>query len=354
MNGLEYLDRLRHESGYYDHLAFFDDKALEDIRDIAAKEGVDVAEFPKTVQELRNKIGHAMLVWNQMKPIMQRHPRFDGKDVLVGDIRGLGFDACALHAPNGDRLILVDLDLKMTLVALGQLLMEAAFAIMDEQQGHAPRTIVFDDQSMNVDVPFIISMLLAYTSHFVTDERNPHIEPARELLRRHPYSPPGCRPSAKQEGTFFNGVVTCFVLAHELAHHLLDHVGTGAVQIIKDGTVNWKAIQRSHDQEHQADRLGMELFLLCADDHRGYPAFSAINRQWWMAVPLFFKLMEIARAIRRTSESALSTHPSPIKRLQRVEDELLRRYRNHPGRSAYEVLRDHVLEPTLKIARMPE
>jgi hypothetical protein len=328
-----YLDTLNQQLGgeYLSDMTVGDD-TVKSLQDAFGATGFSTKQQVEDLASLRGRSVASVIADSVMKPMevdleveFAKHGFPLRHTPTIGVLPTLDFNACAMTAPNGDEICLMDILLYSTLIQMARAATECMFEGVQQVEG-------------NYKAAF--RSLLGHLMWFSRRFPRRQLEQVLGLVMegRHLSADPMRVYASGQLGT----QVIVFIMAHEFAHHALGHVGVPGPLRLRTGTgdVDVLIYNRSQLDEFAADELGFRVFLSCSatvvEGARRY--FT----QGDIAPLLFFHFLDIyERVIPRLVDAspACATHPPASARLQRLT-QLFAELAHEDSRIAYPYARD--------------
>ena len=120
-------------------------------------------------------------------------------------------------------------------------------------------------------------------------------------------------------GAVYSSAIMSFILAHELAHHILGHTESFSFSEKPTTATVTQDIVLSHEEEYQADELATQLMGQLIQDKENW---LGGDRKALSVLPLIFNILHYAKQHTSNSEVESLTHPSPENRKRRINDTL--------------------------------
>lgn len=330
LNAKGYLDEINRRLGgeFLSHVCC-EDSSVAKIQSAYAATGLYTKEQTHELDSLRGKSVASLISENVMKPMATdlqnefvKHGFPLRQGPTIGVLPTLDFNACAMRAPNGDDICVMDHLLYATLASIARAVTECVFAGVQQKEG-------------NYEAAFrsLLGVLLWFSGK--------RYQEVSGLVQQ--YHQLGADPMRVYAAGQLATQVMVFIMSHEFAHHALGHIGVPTPLRLHSKTVaaDVKVYNRSQLDEFAADELGFRVFLSCSAT-----SVEGGSRRYFtqgdISPLLFFHFLDIYERVILGLDAApatSSTHPPAWARLQRIAQSFTE-WAHEDSRIAYPYVRD--------------
>lgn len=306
MDAKEYLKYIGSRCRYQDFVEYMtSDETVAYVNEFNRAHGVEYEYTKDTIREI--SLERPRLAYAQMVRVAASMGMSTSHVATIGSLPLNDLNACATTAPNGELIIIIDVLLdvmihaiSLTVVRTNQLLQRAE---LTEEQLYLYYDFLLSVCSKFTGVPIGRDFVDVFT------EINHKSLPSLEI----------------NHARLLKEAIILFILAYEHAHHCLGHLsGESAVQIRGiNGELPLSIFNRSQEQEFEADRLGMQIYLECRKSSSSFTLHSL--KSFPLSPLIFFAWLEVLNIISGIDSNCMigvSTPPPPTMRLAMIEEQL--------------------------------
>ena len=223
---------------------------------------------------------------------------------IMAHIQNNSFNACAYTTCDGDHIVLYDTQLNAMIQEFVMVATITAFGNYDSQQ---------------------VTMRFEHCYQLLNEFRHRERSNNASQLADNFLKIVGDNHRLATIGSMCGVAVTTFIMAHEVAHHVLGHTD-GAVRQVpyithKLTVVDVDVNTTDHDNELDADRLGYKLFHSCLDPELEQKDL-VLHAEFYHVPLFFFDILELVD-YGADVDYDIVTHPNPSLRKKRLIDEFV-------------------------------
>ncbi|UCG49028.1 MAG: hypothetical protein JSU94_04445 [Phycisphaerales bacterium] len=312
MNSEEYLGYLSKK--------FRVDTIMEGTRDSLdaqmKREGKPFVSFAGTHRSGEEVVTEA---WNRQRLILDRIQSLQaGSDIelrerpILGYLPTLDLNAVSTLAPNGDPIILLDVQLRSVLHTFASFL----FYLGNEAKTRGGLSEVSEE------VIFVTLKAIGAGIRLFLRDKEAHSD-FMDAWKWMVYKVP---PEIPETGDLLCDVLIMYILSHEYAHHALGHVSRSTIKRyeLSKGQTPIELAIASQLQQRDADELALKIFLKCQGQDSELLAFRHVE-EFLFAPLLFFDIISTVEATSHFRKRPIRVHPPALERQRLLSDKVMTR-----------------------------
>ena len=249
------------------------------------------------------------LIFNKIQSILAGSDLELQQSPAIGYLPTMDLNAVSTTAPNGDPIILLDMVLRSVLHTL------ITFTIYVGHEIHKAGGVEkVPENILNISGKAISAGFRLFLRH---REAVPDFTEAwKWMLNKVP-------PEIPETGDVLCDAVIIFIISHEYAHHVLNHVKSSKKKPFKisENRLPIELVMASHAQELDADKLALDIFLKCHEYNMDFLPFRYLKRHTYAPL-FFFDILSVVEATKRFRERVIKLHPPALERKKFLNDKV--------------------------------